>query len=160
MGAIHESTLAITAAPAAVAATPGHLSHCVHHHQHENTHLAPAASCSRSPLLPLKTLVTLACASGPAPPPPTKHAYARTYTFTPEQAIIAWNPEAMYAMLGETAKRSLENPVFRMRSRQHLAPGFSRESLRSYLDKVCVVGRWGWGVGAVCVRECEGGGRQ
>jgi hypothetical protein len=52
------------------------------------------------------------------------------------QTVVGWNPEAMYAMLGESARRSLENPAFRKSSRKHLAPGFSREALRHYMSKV------------------------
>lgn len=52
------------------------------------------------------------------------------------QVVLAWNPEAMYAMLGEGARRSLEVPAFRKSSRKHLAPGFSREALRHYMSKV------------------------
>jgi len=42
----------------------------------------------------------------------------------------------MYAMLGEGARRSLEDPAFRKSSRKHMAPGFSREALRGYISKV------------------------
>lgn len=42
----------------------------------------------------------------------------------------------MYAMLGEGARRSLEDPNFRKSSRKHLSPGFSREALRGYMSKV------------------------
>lgn len=52
------------------------------------------------------------------------------------KTVVGWNPEAMYAMLGESARRSLENPAFRKSSRKHLAPGFSREALRHYMSKL------------------------
>lgn len=52
------------------------------------------------------------------------------------KAVLAWNPEAMYAMLGEGARRSLEDPAFRKSSRKHMAPGFSREALRGYISKL------------------------
>lgn len=47
-----------------------------------------------------------------------------------------WNPDAVYAMLGEGTRRNMEDPVTRMASRKLMAPGFSREALRGYLHKV------------------------
>jgi hypothetical protein len=66
--------------------------------------------------------------------------------------MVAWNPEAMYAMLGESTRRSLEEPAVRLLTRKLLAPGFSREALRGYLGKVCV--RLRACVLCVCVCVC------
>jgi hypothetical protein len=51
--------------------------------------------------------------------------------------VVAWNPEAMYAMLGDGTRRNLEQPALRIINRKHLAPGFSREAFRGYIKKVC-----------------------
>jgi cytochrome P450 len=50
--------------------------------------------------------------------------------------MTGWNPPALYAMLGEGAKRNLEDPAARAISRKLMAPGLSKEALRGYLKKV------------------------
>lgn len=50
--------------------------------------------------------------------------------------MTGWNPPALYAMLGEDARRNLEDPAARAISRKLMAPGFSKEALRDYLGKV------------------------
>lgn len=72
------------------------------------------------------------------------------------QIMTGWNPESLYAMLGESTRQNLENPASRMMSRKLMAPGFSREAMRQYLTKVgsiaahvlCML--WCWVVIAPC----------
>lgn len=52
------------------------------------------------------------------------------------QIMAGWNPESLYAMLGEGTRANMENPANRMMSRKLMAPGFSREAMRQYLTKV------------------------
>jgi hypothetical protein len=54
----------------------------------------------------------------------------------PLQVIVGWNPEAFYAMLGERTRKSMENPATRLSNRRLLQPGFTKEALGGYMDKV------------------------
>ncbi|KAF6251708.1 cytochrome P450 [Scenedesmus sp. NREL 46B-D3] len=61
------------------------------------------------------------------------------------KVMTGWNPPALYAMLGEDARRNLEDPAARAFSRKLMAPGFSKEALRGYLGKI----------EAICVKQLE-----
>ncbi|KAF8071285.1 cyp26b1 [Scenedesmus sp. PABB004] len=74
------------------------------------------------------------------------------------KVMAGWNPPALYAMLGEGARANLEDPVARQRSRKLMSPGFSREALAGYFDKIeRIVTRqldaWVDGGGVVDLRE-------
>jgi cytochrome P450 len=51
---------------------------------------------------------------------------------------VGWNPESLYVMLGEMARKGLEDPSYRAFNRRLLSPGFTKEALGGYLDKVCL----------------------
>ncbi|WIA15434.1 hypothetical protein OEZ85_002083 [Tetradesmus obliquus] len=52
------------------------------------------------------------------------------------KVIVGWNPEAFYAMLGERTRKSLEDPATRLSNRRMLQPGFTKEALAGYMDKL------------------------
>jgi cytochrome P450 len=52
------------------------------------------------------------------------------------QVIVGWNPEAFYAMLGERTRKSMEDPATRISNRRMMQPGFTKEALAGYMDKV------------------------
>jgi hypothetical protein len=54
--------------------------------------------------------------------------------------VVGWNPESLYAMLGERVRQTMETPAIRVATRRMLQPGFTHEALAGYIDKVCVAG--------------------
>lgn len=52
------------------------------------------------------------------------------------QVVVAWNPESLYAMLGERVRVTMETPGIRVASRRLLQPGFTHEALAGYIGKV------------------------
>jgi hypothetical protein len=57
------------------------------------------------------------------------------------QVIVGWNPEAFYAMIGERTRKSMEDPATRINNRQLMQPGFNKEALAGYMDKVITFNR-------------------
>jgi hypothetical protein len=49
---------------------------------------------------------------------------------------VGWNPEPFYIMLGESTREGMENPPVRIANRRMLQPGFTKEAMVGYIDKV------------------------
>jgi hypothetical protein len=67
---------------------------------------------------------------------PSAAAAAAAAALVQHQVIVGWNPEAFYAMLGERTRKSLEDPATRINNRRMMQPGFTKEALAGYMDKV------------------------
>lgn len=49
---------------------------------------------------------------------------------------MGWNPEPFYIMLGESTREAMENPPVRIANRRMMQPGFTKDAMVGYIDKV------------------------